>query len=185
MLTLWEWFSPFDSCGHGHGWGIIGTMKNILRLLVVLGFILGPSLHARSTKFLWSDFQFGATRYKPTWQSNASIAIAWTPMLDMDKVLLRGELGFSWPYDRAGYRFLSTNYQGFLMVPVYSLLFAEAGAGFQNWRYQGGVTHPLFSFNVILRVGEFVDRIYFGYSHFFLSGAGVNQFSSGIAVNLF
>jgi len=163
-------------------------MKNILRFLMILGFVLSPSLHARTTKFLWSDIQFGATRYKPTtsgWDSSVSFGLAWTPVIDMDAFLVRGEFGVSWPTDRAGYRFFGTNSQAFIMVPVYSLLYAEAGAGLQYWKYQGGVTYPIATFNFVMRVGEFIDRIYFGYSRFFFSGAGVNQFSSGVAVNLF
>jgi hypothetical protein len=174
----------------GHFAVIIIEMKNTLRFLLVLAVLWAPDTYARKAKFLWSDIQLGATRVKPNgpgWSSGVTVQAAWTPILDLDlnDVFLRGELGFSWPYDNGGYRFLSVNYQAFVMVPVYSLLMVEGGAGMQYWKNAGGITHPIVSFNFVLRVAEFVDRVYFGYSRYFLAGRGVDQFSSGVAFNLF
>jgi hypothetical protein len=158
------------------------------RLLVVALLFLASSSFGAKTKIYWDDVQFGAARYKPTgtgWDSSVTIFLGWSPILQFDSFALRGELGFAWPRDTYQNRFLSMNYEAYLMVPIWSLLSIEAGGGMQYWRYEGGTTNPIASMNFCFRVEEWVDRVFFGYQRFFLAGRPVDQFRSGLAVNLF
>ncbi len=163
-------------------------MTRIFVLLTIFALFAVETAQAVKTRYHFDDIQIGASRIKPTevgWATSVSPNIAWTPLVDFDFVLTRGEFGFSWPSDANGSRFLSMNYQAFVMVPVWSLVLVEGGAGVQHWRYEGGLTKPILSVNIVLRAGEFIDRVYFGYSRFLFSGTPVNQFSSGLAINVF
>jgi hypothetical protein len=127
-------------------------------------------------------FQSGGNSY--------SLQASWTPRVGiLESLSVRGDFGLTLLKNSFGNRFLAANYELLLCVPLYTNWSAEVGGGWATWFANGG-TRPILSANGVLGLNEegkeanILDRIFVGYSHFFLTGNGAHELKAGVGLSL-
>jgi hypothetical protein len=112
---------------------------------------------------------------------------AWNPTIGLGGVDLRGNLGISYLKSSFDSHFAAFNYQAFLKLGVLPTISVEGGGGLETWVSNGG-THPILSgdvnFEFPFKLLGVIDRIFAGYSRFFLTGNGTNEFRLGVGFTI-
>lgn len=115
--------------------------------------------------------------------SSFSGQLAWTPRVGLtDLIYGRGVLGATMLKRSLGGTFVVLNYEVRAGIPLFGALNFEAGGGLQTWVSNGG-TGLVLTGALAYGTGWFdgtLDRIFFSYSRFFLSGNGTNEFRLGV-----
>lgn len=125
------------------------------------------------------NFQVGGIGVYPSGGSSQySVQLAWTPYVGLGPIGLRGDFGVAFLKNVVGNRFMAVNTEALLSFSLLPAFSVEAGGGLQNWIDNGG-TDLSFSANLVFSTLAMLDRIYVGYSRFFLA-PGVNQLRFGI-----
>jgi len=134
------------------------------------------------TKF--NNFKIGFLRTNPAnLESSTSPEAGWTPIFDMKVIALRGEISVFSAKRSTNSKFFISDYEVFVMLPIFNLVTVEAGGGIQNWHGQEGVS-PVATGGMMLRIGEFIDRLYVNYSRVFVKNNAANEFKVGLGFNL-
>ena len=106
--------------------------------------------------------------------------VAWIPSVGLGPFGVRGEIGATLLKDRAGSRFLATNFEGFLTLGVIPLVLTlEAGGGYAVWHSQN-TSNPILSFYAVFSIPVLLERIYVAYSRFMIPGAAANELKLGV-----
>ena len=110
---------------------------------------------------------------------------AWNPTIGLGGFDLRGDLGVSLLKSTFDTTFAAFDYQVFLKWGVLPVLSVEGGGGLQTWVNNGG-TSPIAGGNLNLefpgKLFTLFDRIFVGYSRYFLTGNGTNEFRLGLGI---
>jgi hypothetical protein len=155
-------------------------MKRKLLILLLGALCLGASpLQALDSPVKILSLQAGGVGVFQSGGGNSfSGTFAWTPIVEVAGFGIRGELGASLLKANFGDKFLTFNYEAFLRIPIIPFFGLEGGGGFETWRGNGG-TNPKFSANLIFKMIG-LERIYVGYSRYFLPGTATNFIRAGI-----
>lgn len=156
------------------------------KALAICFFVFTVTASAAQTHIRIFDFALGGMRYTPLdtgWKTSTSVEIAWTPLIDLNWITLRGGLGVSWPKDRAQQSFTAFQYEAAVIVPVASIFGIEANFGVRTFGDNGG-TQPEVGGAMVARIGEFFDRLYIGFGRLMIPGNPVNVFRVGTGFNL-
>ncbi len=151
--------------------------------LISIGLLLCGALHAGISPLKLTNFKVGFSNTTPKAFTNSnSIEIGWSPILDLKVVALRGDLSIFSAKRNPDSKFMITNYEAYLMLPILPLITVEAGGGMQNWHGQGGIS-PVASAGLMIRIGEVIDRLYFNYSYLFAKDNQTKEIRVGIGLN--
>ena len=164
-------------------WGSTHMKLRILIFLSLLSLPMTPSW-ARSVMKI-TDFKFGAARVAPANLPNSVfLDLGWTPLLDLEPVGFRAEISIAGARDNTDKRFFISNYEGYVMLPIMSVVTIEAGGGLQYWHGANIGAVPVASTGIMFRVGELIDRLYINFSYAFLSSGNTARIvKSGIGFN--
>jgi len=151
-------------------------------ILNVFCFVCSASFGAVKPVKL-TNFKVGFSKTSPKiFTSSQSPELGWTPIIDLGVVALRGEISLFSAKRSTDSKFMITNYEALLMLPILPLVTIEAGGGLQNWHGQGGIS-PIATGGLMIRIGEVIDRLYFDLSRVFVKGNETNEFRVGIGLN--
>lgn len=159
-------------------------MRNSRLGLLFLGLVLSTSVMAGPVRLL--AFQVNGLAVLPdVGDKHYSVQGAWIPGVDLGGVGLRGELGATPLKNVLGNTFWQINYEGFLTIPLIpALLTLEGGGGLATVTGTGGTTKPILSGYLVVSVPGVLNRVYFGFSHLFVSGNPLNQLKLGLGFSL-
>lgn len=130
-----------------------------------------------------TNFKVGFSKTNPkTLTSSSSPEVGWTPIIDLKVLALRGDISIFSAKRSESSKFIVTNYEALVMLPLLPLLTIEAGGGMQNWHGQGGIS-PIATGGLMIRIGEVIDRLYFNYSYVFAKDNETKEFRMGIGLN--
>jgi hypothetical protein len=150
--------------------------------LLAIGLFVGAAPKAEAGVQLL-NFQAGAIGVFPSGGSSQFFGqVAWTPYLGLGTIGIRGDFGLTFLKDGLGDRFMAINTEALLSLGLLPTFSIEAGGGLHNWVNNGG-TAVAISANAVFSTVIGVDRIYVGFSRFFL-GDGVNEFRAGLGFDL-
>lgn len=130
-----------------------------------------------------TNFKIGFSKTSPKiFPSSQSPEFGWTPIFDLGVIALRGDISVLSAKRSESSKFLITSYEALLMLPVLPLLTLEAGGGVQNWHGQGGIS-PVVTGGLMIRIGDYIDRLYFDFSRVFAKNNETNELRIGIGLN--
>jgi len=109
---------------------------------------------------------------------------AWIPSFGAGSVGIRGELGAAWLKNGLGDRFFQFNYEGFLVLSLSPVTDLELGGGMATWAGGNGGTHPILSADLVISIPGVLNRLFFGYSRYFMPGLNSHQVKAGIGFSL-
>ena len=111
--------------------------------------------------------------------------LSWNPTVGMGPIALRGDLGLTLLKSTFDSKFTVIDYQLLLKYDLLGPISIEGGGGLETWVNNGG-THLVLSGNLVwgLKFLSIFDRIFAGYSRFFLSGNATNEFKLGVGFSI-
>lgn len=160
-------------------------MKRLWLSLGVLALLTFPAPRAQAegspAKLL--SFQLGGIAAYPVGggQNHYSGQLAWTPLIQLGGIGLRGELGATLFKNVLGSSFLVLNYEALLQLSLLPKIGLELGGGMQTWTKGNGGTAGVLSAGLTVGLLGTLDRIYATYSRFLL-GTDANEIKLGIGL---
>lgn len=114
--------------------------------------------------------------------SNAYFAqVSWTPYFGLGPLGIRGEVGIT-GLDFGLGRFLATNFEALLRIPLFPALAIEAGGGMHLWQGQNPLA-AAFTANLVMNSPLGLDRFFVGYTRY-TGGLGANELRVGVGAEL-
>ena len=154
-----------------------------MRKLLVLGFLLSK-LSLAFGGFELANFSLGISSFTPSdWKSSTFLDAAWTPHWDLGFFTPRLGFGVSALKNGNDQRVFTSFYQAALMVPLVSIIGVEASFGYRSLHEGTLGSHPEWGFGLLVRPGEFVDRVYVCMSRFLLPENTISIFRVGVALS--
>jgi len=119
--------------------------------------------------------------------NSTSGQVAWNPTMGIGGLAIRGNLGVTYLKSSFDSHFAAFNYQAFLKWGVLPTVSIEGGGGLETWVDNGG-SHPIITgdlnFEFPGKLFSLFDRNFAGYSRFFLTGNGTNEFRAGVGFSI-
>lgn len=151
--------------------------------LVFLALLYSGTSYGLLNPIKLTNFKIGFLRTTPKlFESSTSPEIGWTPIVDFGVVAVRGDISIFSANRRADSKFFISDYEAYLMLPIFPIVTIEAGGGLQNWHGQGGIS-PVLSGGIMIRIGEYIDRLSLNYSNVFVKDNGTKEFRVGMGFN--
>lgn len=159
---------------------LFNSLSFFLLALVASGWIC-VGANALSSPLKIFSFQAGGF-YGFDGDKFTSGQIAWTPILELGLIGIRGEVGATHLKNAAKQGFFMTNYEALLRFSLVPALVFEVGGGAQTWHSNGG-TAKVLSVGLSIPLLGPIDRVYGGYSRLFM-GDGLNELKVGLGFSL-
>lgn len=109
--------------------------------------------------------------------------IAWTPILDIGLLAVRGELGFTILKNGLHNTFLASNAEVRLSLPIFPNVAIEGGGGMHTWTDLNGGTNPAITGMVVVGLPGMIDRVFAGYTRVFMTNPA-NEIRAGIGFEI-
>lgn len=164
----------------------IRPMKTLRLALLGLLFSAFVSLPAQAVGPSILAFQVNGIGVFPTAGGNNiySGQAAWIPQFGAGAFGIRGELGAAWLKNGLDERFFAFNYEGFLVLSLTPITDIELGGGMATWAGGNGGTYPILSGYLVISIPGVINRLFVGYSRYFLTGNNMNEVKLGLGFSL-
>jgi hypothetical protein len=156
------------------------------RLALSLVVPLVIAIHPARAEVALSSFEANGIGVMQSSGGNSySGQVSWNPTMGLGDFSLRGDLGLTLLKSTFDSKFTAIDYQVFLKYNFLGPWAVEGGGGLQTWVGNAG-THPILSGNLVWETKFFsvCDRIFAGYSRYFLSSNGTNEYRLGLGFSI-
>jgi hypothetical protein len=157
------------------------TARKWLPALALFFALSHAPAHADANPISLANFQIAGIG---AWQSASNAyfgQVSWTPYFGLGILGIRGEIGLT-ALDFGFGRFLVTNYEALLRVPLFPGLALEGGGGLHIWHGQWPAA-AAGTLNLVVGSPLGLDRFFVGYTRY-TGGLGANELRVGVGCEL-